>query len=592
MKGLERKIKALPNKPGVYKFFNDEGTLIYVGKAKNLKKRVSSYFNKQKNHDGKTRTLVSLIRDIAYTIVNSEFDAFLLENNLIKKHTPRYNIRLKDDKTFPYICVLDERFPRIISTRRKEKNNGTYYGPYANVKAMKAVMDLIQKLYTIRTCSYNLSEENINNKKYKVCLEYHLGNCLGPCEGLQTEDAYNQDIEHVHQILKGSVNWVKKQFEALMKEAAENMAFEHAQRYKEKMELIEKFQSKSLVVNPKLDDVDVFSIISEHKKAYVNYLKIKDGAIIHTYTVEVNKSLDESDKEILSFMVVDLRETYESKARLILSNIKLEIPFEEAQTVLPERGDKKKLVDLSIKNALYYKKEKQSISKKLHKNTALTSLQEKLHLKEVPVHIECFDNSNIQGSNPVASMVCFKNGKPNKKEYRHFNIKTVEGIDDFASMKEIVTRRYQRLKNENKPFPNLIVIDGGKGQLSAAKEALEEIGVYGKIPIIGIAKKLEEIYTPNDSLPLHIDKRSEALKLLQQLRNEAHRFAITFHRDQRSKASINSKLGAISGIGAKTEQKLLTHFKSLKKIKEASISDIETVVGKEKARIVKNALSE
>lgn len=584
-------VNKLPDQPGIYKYYNRAGKLIYVGKAKNIKKRVGSYFTKVKNADRKTRKMVSEIEKVEFTIVNSEFDALLLENNLIKNNQPRYNILLKDDKTYPYLCITNERFPRIFATRKKIANFGTYFGPFASVKAMNNVLELVRNLYTLRTCKFNLSKENIAQKKFKVCLEYHIGNCKGPCEGFQEEEEYNHDISLVANVLKGNMNMVRNYFKEKMLEASANMEFEKAQRYKDKLLSLEKYQSKSLVVNEKINNVDVFTIVSDEKTAFINYLKIKDGTIIITKTVEVKKKLDESDEDILSIVMVELLARYEFEAVEILSNKEISTDI-GVEVIVPKIGDKKKLIDLSIKNALFYKKERFNslLTNRQQENRVLLTLQKDLQLKTIPKHIECFDNSNIQGTNPVASMVCFKNGKPSKKDYRHYHIKTVIGPDDFASMTEITHRRYKRQIEENQSLPDLIVIDGGKGQLSAACESLKALGLYGQIPIIGIAKRLEEIYYPEDQYPLHIDKKSESLILLQKIRDEAHRFAITFHRNVRSKTSFNTQLEGIKGIGANTTNKLLSHYKSMSKIKAAPLVDLAQLIGKDKANIVHNAL--
>lgn len=584
-------VNKLPDQPGIYKYYNKAGKLIYVGKAKNIKKRVSSYFTKVKNADRKTRKMVSEIEKVEFTIVNSEFDALLLENNLIKNNQPRYNILLKDDKTYPYLCITNERFPRIFATRKKIPKFGTYFGPFASVKAMNNVLELVRSLYTLRTCKFNLSKENIEQKKFKVCLEYHIGNCKGPCDGLQEEEEYNQDINLVANVLKGNMNMVRNYFKEKMLEASANMEFEKAQRYKDKLLSLEKYQSKSLVVNEKINNVDVFSIVSDEKTAFINYLKIKDGTIIITKTVEVKKKLDESDEDILSIVMVELLARYEFEAVEILSNREIATDI-GVEVSVPKIGDKKKLIDLSIKNALFYKKERFNslLTNRQQENRVLLTLQKDLQLKTIPKHIECFDNSNIQGTNPVASMVCFKNGKPSKKDYRHYHIKTVVGPDDFASMTEITYRRYKRQLEENEPLPDLIVIDGGKGQLSASCESLKALGLYGKIPIVGIAKRLEEIYYPEDQYPLHIDKKSESLILLQKIRDEAHRFAITFHRNVRSKKSFNTQLEGIKGIGVTTTNKLLSHYKSMSKIKAAPLVDLAQLIGEDKANIVHDAL--
>jgi len=586
-------VNLLPDQPGVYKYYNADRTLIYVGKAKSLKKRVSSYFTKSKNTNRKTVKMVREIRTIEFTIVNSEFDALLLENSLIKKNQPKYNILLKDDKSYPFILLTNERFPRVIPTRQRIPDAGTYFGPFASVKAMNNILDLLRNLYTLRTCRYDLSEENIKSKKYKVCLEYHIGNCLGPCEGLQTEENYNQDIQQATNILKGNMSIARTYFKEKMQQAAENLEFEEAQRFKEKLSLLTKYQAKSIVVNTHLGDTDVFTIVSDDQIAYINYLKANKGTIILTKTIEVKKKLDESNEDILALMIVELRERYLSATKEILANIEVPIDLEGVTITIPKIGDKRKLVDLSIKNALYYKRERVNRVQEYQQRVSrvVLKLQEDLRLKQPPMHIECFDNSNLQGSNPVASMVCFKNGKPSKKDYRKFNIKTVVGSDDFASMYEIVFRRYKRLLEEDLEFPNLIVIDGGKGQLKAACQALKDVGVYGDIPIIGIAKRLEEIYTPGDPYPLHIDKKSESLKLIQRVRDEAHRFAITFHRKKRSNAALRSELEDIKGIGRKTALSLLRNFKSMKNIRAASEEDLAQLVGASKAKTLKEVLS-
>jgi excinuclease ABC subunit C len=586
MADVREAIPRLPDSPGVYRFYNSENELIYVGKAKNLKKRVSSYFNKQAGVNRKTLRLVSEIRNIEYTVADSEFDALLLENNFIKQNQPKYNILLKDDKTFPYICILKERYPRIIYTRKYLPDQGEYFGPYSSVVAMKNVLDLIHKLYSIRTCSLMLSQQNIDQQKFKVCLEYHIGNCKAPCVGLQNEQQYQEEMEQARNILKGNVSVVYQYFKSHMQDAAANMDFEKAQHFKERLDYLEKFQTKSLVVNRAITDTDVFTITSTTDYAYVNYLQIREGAIVYSKTVEIKKKLDESDEDILSFAAQELRVGNNNE---ILSNVPVTILDEEIENIIPKIGDKKKLITLSIKNALELKKEKEILreGKKSKQLEVLTILQKDLQLTSLPLVIECFDNSNFQGSSPVASMVRFANGKADRKNYRHYNIKTVEGPNDFASMKEIVGRRYKRILEEAGPLPDLIVVDGGKGQLSSACEALKELSMYGKIPIIGIAKKLEEIYYPEDQFPLHINKKSPGLMLLQQIRDEAHRFAITFHRQKRSKATIKTEIEELKGIGKQTADKLLSHFKSVKKIKEATLEELEKVVGRQKAEIVK-----
>lgn len=582
----------LPHKPGVYKYYNSKAELIYVGKAKDLNKRVRSYFTKAKGHNKKTLKLVSEIDQIDYVITNTEFDALLLENNLIKVSQPKYNILLKDDKSFPFICVTKERFPRVYSTRRVNRQHGTYYGPYTSVQTMNNILELVRKIYTIRSCKYNLSEKNIANKKYKVCLEYHIGNCLGPCEGLQSETEYDADIAQVEHILKGSLGLVKGHFKAQMNLAAEQLAFEEANNFKDKLASLEQFQSKSLVVNPSINDLHIITIKTADDDSFINYMKVERGAIIFSKTVAIKKKLDQTDAEIISSVLwqfINQEEIPEHHIEVI-SNIELNDLPDKIQTTVPKIGDKKKLVGLSLTNALGLKKDKllQRLQPDRQEKT-LAILQDDLALKTLPTHIECFDNSNLQGTDPVASMVCFINGKPAKKEYRKYNIKTVEGPDDFASMTEIVGRRYKRLQEENKPFPDLILIDGGKGQLSAAVKALKDLDIYGSIAIAGIAKRLEEIYLPGDSIPLHINKKSPSLKLLQQLRDEAHRFAITFHRSKRLK-SINTSLENIPGVGNKTATTLLKKFKSINKMKQSGIEELTMVVGPKKAAVIWEAI--
>jgi excinuclease ABC subunit C len=582
----------LPQNPGIYKFFDQENNLLYVGKAKNLKNRVSSYFNQSANHSRKTMRLVAQIDHLEFTVVNTEYDALLLENSLIKNHQPKYNILLKDDKTYPYICVTNEPFARVIVTRRLDRKQGTFYGPFTNVRAMNTLLNLIKELYTIRTCTLNLTKENIDNQKFKVCLEYHIGNCKAPCEGKQTRQNYDQDIEQVNQILKGNIGIVKTHFREKMLQYAQNLEFEKAEICKQSLAKLEGFQSKSLVVNPKMQAMDVLTIVSDEEFAYLNYLKIKDGAIVYTNNHKIKKNLDESDAEILTMLAIDLRIEGQSEAPEIISNQAFSIEIEGFMNTIPKIGDKKKLLDLSLKNVLLFKRENtQTTEKNISDNTAnkaVLELQKALQMNVPPMQIECFDNSNIQGTNPVASMVFFKNGKPLKKEYRHFNIKTVEGPNDFASMYEIVTRRYKRQLAENQPLPDLIIIDGGKGQLSSACQALKDLEVYGKMPIIGIAKRLEEIYFPEDEIPLHISKKSLALKLIQRVRDEAHRFAIEFHRLKRSQNSLQTELENIKGIGENTIVSLLTKFKTIKNIKNASDEALAEIVGKAKTKLLKD----
>lgn len=590
---LKETLKNLPDSPGIYKFFSKEGDLIYVGKAKNLKKRVSNYFNNLSGRDNKTRKLVSQIHIIEYTIVNSEFDAYLLENNLIKSNKPKFNILLRDDKTYPYLYLSYERFPRLISTRKRDRTKGKFFGPYTSVKAMNTVMDLIQKLFALRTCSLNLVQSAIEQKKFKVCLEYHIGNCKAPCESLISEDEYNQGVEKAEEILKGNLSLVKNSFRDEMIKASENLEFEKAQAAKEKLDLLEKFQASSIVVSPTITDLDVITLASTDALKTINFLMIKNGVIIKTKTLQIQSKLHESNEEILSSILISLKEDLESPNTEILSNMVFESPENSGyDVVIPKIGDKKKLVNLSYNNALFELnkiriKEESQVS---HQERVLLQAQKDLQLKSLPLRIECFDNSNIQGTNPVAAMVCFLKGQPAKKEYRHFNIKTVTGPDDFLSMEEIVTRRYKRLLEEKSTLPNLIVIDGGKGQLNAACNALKKLNLYGTIPVIGIAKRLEEIYYPEDSLPLYLDKRSSTLKLIQHIRNEAHRFAITFHRKKRSQEVFQNEVSQIPGIGKKTYERLIRNFKSLKKVREASMEEIAAVVGNKKAELIKKTV--
>lgn len=584
--------QMLPDQPGVYRFYNKQEALIYVGKAKNIKKRVSSYFSNAKQHNLKTRSMVAEIAAIAFTIVNSEYEALLLENNLIKKSQPRYNILLKDGKTYPYLCITKERFPRVISTRKVSPQLGQYYGPFTDLRAMHRILALIKQLYPLRTCTYNLAEADVRKGKFKVCLEYHIGNCKGPCEGLQDEEAYHQDIAQVEYLLKGHLHAVKKTLKEKMCQAAQALAYEEAQACKEKIDALTTYQVKSLVINPKVGDLDVFGIVSEKQAAFVNYLQIKQGAIMFTQTMELKKKLDEEDSDLLPLVILHAREKYSSQATEVLTNLPLSIDLDTLQLTVPKIGDKKKLVMLAIKNALFFKKERFIKNEQYPNkgNKILLSLQQDLQLQRLPLHIECFDNSNTQGSNPVAAMVCFKNGKPARSEYRHFNIKTVIGPDDFASMHEVVHRRYKKLVEEKQALPDLIVIDGGKGQLSAAVASLKEVGIYGQVPIISIAKRLEEIYCPGDPYPIHISKQSVSLKLIQQVRNEAHRFAISFHRNKRSKHSLQSELEAIPGIGPKTIAKLLLHFKSITNIKTASTAALAEQIGNKKTALLESLL--
>ncbi|NBA74953.1 excinuclease ABC subunit C [Emticicia sp. ODNR4P] len=588
-------LAKVPEEPGVYRYFDSEGTVIYVGKAKNLKNRVSSYFVKSNQHDRKTKRLVSQIRKIEFTIVNTEFDALLLENNLIKKYQPKFNILLRDDKMYPFICITNEPFPKVITTRRVDRKLGTFFGPFANQKAMYAILEMFGQLYKFRTCSLNLTPSNINNRKFKVCLEYHIGNCKGPCEGLQKEDEYIAEVDQAKHILKGNLSLPKGYFEEMMLAAASKLAFEEAQEFKEKLLVLDKFQSKSTVVNPNIKDVDVFSIVSDEQTAFLNFMKITNGFITQTQTWDVKKKLDELDEDILTMMVWEMRDKYQSEAKEVITNIPLAIELKGVENTLPQIGDKRKILDMSLKNVLYFRKEKadRQVAEESggdRKMRVLLTLKNDLQLKTLPRHIECFDNSNIQGTNPVSAMVCFKDGIPSKKDYRHFTPKTVIGPNDFATMYEVITRRYSRLLEEEADLPDLIIIDGGKGQLSASCDALKALNLYGKVPIIGIAKRLEEIYFPEDSIPLYIDKKSESLKLIQRLRDEAHRFGITKHRDKRSKNFIISQLENIEGIGKITATKLLKHFGTISKIYEAPLEELETLLGKAKAKSLKEQL--
>ncbi len=582
---LELQLKTLPDSPGVYQYLDKENTIIYVGKAKNIKKRVNSYFTK--NHDsGKTRVLVKNIKTIKHIVVKTEIDALLLENNLIKKYKPKYNVLLKDDKSYPWICIKKERFPRVFMTRRVIKDGSEYFGPYTSVKTIKALLDLIKELYTLRTCKYDLSREKVNTGKYKVCLEYHLGNCLGPCEGLETEAHYNNSIKEIRNIIKGNFKESLESLTSLMMGFAEKMEFEKAQKIKEKLDRLSNYQAKSTVVNPTINNVDVFSIISDETHGYANFLKLSNGSIIQSHTTEIKKKLDETDQELLELFIVEIRRRFNSTSPEIYVPFKVDVG-ENIKVTIPKLGDKKRIVELSERNAKYFRQEQfkqiKIVDPDRHVKRIMAQMKADLRLSKEPRHIECFDNSNIQGTNPVAACVVFKDGKPSKKDYRHYNIKTVEGPDDFASMEEVVYRRYKRLLSEDEPLPQLIVIDGGKGQLSSALKSLDLLGLRGKIAIIGIAKRLEEIYYPGDKVPLYIDKKSETLKIIQHLRNEAHRFGIAFHRNKRSKSAIQSELEQIPNIGKQTITTLLRKFKSAKRVKNASLEELKEVVGNSRA---------
>ncbi|MGC6285657.1 MAG: excinuclease ABC subunit UvrC [Polaribacter sp.] len=587
---LQLQLKTLPESFGVYQYLDKDQNIIYVGKAKNLKKRVSSYFTKS-HTNGKTRVLVKKIHRIKHIVVNSETDALLLENNLIKKYQPKYNVQLKDDKSYPWICIKKERFPRVFMTRRLIKDGSEYFGPYTSVKTVKILLDLFKELYHLRTCKYDLSVENIENGKFKVCLEYHLKNCKGPCEGLQSQEEYDKDIKAIKNIIKGNFKESIETFEKMMYDFASNMQFEEAQRIKEKLNTLSNYQAKSTVVNPSINNVDVFSIIDDESFAYANFLKIANGSIIQSHTTEIKKKLDEDKKDLLELFIVEIRQRFQSNSKEVYVPFKVDLG-DDIKVTVPKLGDKKRIVELSERNAKYYRQEQfkqiKIVDPDRHVKRIMAQMKKDLRLKEDPVHIECFDNSNIQGSNPVAACVVFKNGKPSKKEYRHYNIKTVEGPNDFASMEEVVFRRYKRLLSEGESLPQLIVIDGGKGQLSSAVKSLDLLGLRGKIAIIGIAKRLEEIYYPGDSIPLYLDKKSESLKIIQHLRNEAHRFGITFHRNKRSKSAIQSELEQIPDIGKQTITTLLRTFKSAKRVKEASLDQLEGAIGKSRANKVYN----
>ncbi|MBC6608609.1 excinuclease ABC subunit UvrC [Hymenobacter sp. BT188] len=585
---LQEQIRQLPHRPGVYKYFDDEG-IIYVGKAVDLRKRVSSYFTKQ-DHNKKTQQLVKNIKRIEFTIVDSESDAFLLENNLIKQHQPKYNILLKDGKTYPYLCLTNERFPRLIPTRKKINDGSRYYGPYANLTAMNVILELIRALYPLRTCTYNLTPDNVAAGRFKVCLEYHLGNCKGPCEGLQDEETYNQYIQQIRSMLSGNLTVPKAYFRERMMAAAQEQQYELAHTLKKKLDRLDDFQAKSTVVNASLSNIDVFSIASNEKSSFINYLKVMNGSIILTQSLEVQKKLDETDEEILPPLIMQMREEFESESKEILTNVALPpLPLPGVLVSTPQIGDKRKLLELSIKNVLYLRKEKESMndrSKDLNEVRIMETIKKDLRLTELPKHIECFDNSNFQGDNPVAAMVCFRNAKPSKKDYRHYHIKTVIGPNDFDSMYEVVTRRYRRLVDEGASLPQLVIVDGGKGQLSMAVKALKDLNLWGQIPVIGIAKRLEEIYVPNDPLPLYIDKKSESLRLFQRMRDEVHRFGITFHRNRRDAATLKTELTEVKGLGPATAEKLLSKFKSVKKIREMSEAELVAEIGKAKARVL------
>lgn len=588
---IQEQLQNIPQSAGVYQYFDKNGKLLYVGKAKNLKKRISSYFNK-KHECGKTLVLVRKIYTIQTIVVASETDALLLENSLIKKNQPQYNVLLKDDKTYPWICIKNEAYPRIFSTRKLLKDGSDYFGPYTSMRLVKTLLEFTKQLYPLRTCNYALTEENIQKEKFKVCLEYHIGNCKAPCVNLQSEEDYQTGIQHIKKILNGDIHSVIKHLHNLMQNFSRDMAFEQAQIIKEKIALLENYQAKSTIVNPKINDVDVFSIVSDEQYAYVNFFKVASGAIIQSYTLEMKKKLAENDEELLIIAMTELRQRFQSTSKECYTSIPISSILQNLKISVPKIGDKRKLVELSYRNAKHLQMERlrkiENVKNREHNKRLMEQMQSDLYLKAKPLHIECFDNSNIQGSNPVAACVVFKNGRPSKKEYRHFNIKTVLGSDDFASMEEVVFRRYSRLIKEGKDLPQLIIIDGGKGQLSSAVKSLERLGLMGEIAIIGVAKKLEEIFFPNDSVPLYLDKRSETLKVIQQARNEAHRFGIKHHRNQRSKDVLQTSLDNIPGIGPKTIKKLISHFGSVKRVMEADEKDLINLVGEKKTKLLGN----
>ena len=583
---LQLQIQTLPDGPGVYQYYDKEGKILYVGKAKNLKKRVASYFNKI--HDtAKTNVLVKKIVSIKHIVVPTETDALLLENNLIKTLQPRYNVLLRDDKTYPWICIKKEPFSRIFPTRKMVKDGSEYFGPYTSFKTVNTILELIKELYPLRTCNYDLSKNNIETHKFKVCLEYHIGNCKGPCEGHESLQNYQRQVGAIREILKGNFKESMKDFKKVMADLASEMHFEEAQKIKEKIAILENYQSRSTIINPKITNIDVFSIVSDESAAFINFLQISHGSIIRSHTMEIKKKLDETDEELLELAIIELRERFQLLSREIIVPFEVDLG-ENIKITVPQLGDKKQILELSIRNAKFYRieqlKQLQIVDPERHSNRIMAQMQKDLRLHEEPRHIECFDNSNIQGTNPVAACVIFKDGKPSKKDYRHFNIKTVVGPDDFTSMEEVVFRRYKRMLDENQPLPQLIIIDGGKGQLSSALKSIDALGLRGKIAIIGIAKRLEELFYPGDSVPLYLDKKSETLKVIQQLRNEAHRFGITFHRDKRSKSALNSSIESIPGIGEKTMLSLIQHFKSVKRLKLAPEKEISEVVGVSKAK--------
>ncbi len=586
---LELQLKTLPSEPGVYRYYDKNDQLLYVGKAKHLKKRVLSYFNKNQN-GYRTRIMVSKIHRLETTVVNSEYDALLLENNLIKAHQPFYNVMLKDDKSYPWICIKNEDFPRIFLTRTKIKDGSEYYGPYAKVRPARILLETIKSLYKIRTCNLNLAPEKIAEGKYRVCLEYHIKNCNGPCEALESKEDYDEKVEAIRGIIKGDFRFAKKYLEERMYRFASNLEFEKAQMIKQNIESLDDYQAKHTVVNPTIDDVDVFGMTSDETAAYVNYFKIRNGSIVQSFTTEIKKVLEETDEDILEEALVEIRQKFDSTSKEILIPFHLGIEIPNVKLIVPKVGDKKRIVELSEKNAKEYRLEKlkqvQIIDPERHTNRIMSEMQRILRMPVEPRHIEGFDNSNIQGTNPVSACVVFKDGKPSKADYRIFHPKTVEGPNDFATMEEVIYRRYRRLLDEGEPLPQLILIDGGKGQLSSAVKSLKLLGLYGKITIIGIAKRLEEIYFPEDSIPLYIDKKAETLKILQRVRDEAHRFGVKHHRTRRKNSTIKSELEEIPGIGEKTIELLLSKLKSVKRVKESDLATLEEILGKAKAKIV------
>ncbi len=582
-------LKTLPECPGVYRYYDEKNVLLYVGKAKNLKKRVTSYFTKE--HDTyRLRAMVKKIVDIKTIKVDTEMDALILENNLIKSLLPKYNVMLRDDKTYPWIAIKKERFPRIYHTRQLKKDGTEYFGPFPSVTTMYILLDLIKQLYPLRTCALDLSEDKIQQKKYKACLEYHIGKCKAPCVSLQTKEQYDTGISHIREIIKGDIQFALKDLKRLMLEHAEKFEFEDAAILKKKLELLEKYQSKSTIVHPSITDTDVFAIISDEKTAYINYFKVMNGTIIQAQTLELKKKLDETDEEILVFAINEIRIRYHSLSKEIFVPFEPEFIFENAKYIVPKIGDKKHLLDLCFKNAESYKREREKqialVDPERHTDRIMQQMMKDLRMREEPRRIEGFDNSNIQGDYAVSAMPVFIDGKPVKKEYRHYNVKTVVGPDDFATMEEVIFRRYSRVIEEQLPMPQLIVIDGGKGQLGAAINSLRKLDLMGKVTVIGIAKRLEEIYFPGDSIPLYLDKRSETLKIIQQIRDEAHRFGITHHRNKRSRETFKTELSEIKGISDKTAQKLLTELKSVKGIKEATLAELTTIIGQAKASLV------